>query len=77
MLTDFKAHANWNPLNVWADGEALPGARVGLGRRVARTNRRGRVVLRYRPRGRPGKRHARVAVRGLRSVRPVVRVLRP
>lgn len=30
MLTDFKAHANWNPLNVWADGEALPGARVGM-----------------------------------------------
>jgi len=30
VLTDFKAHANWNPLNVWADGEALPGARVGM-----------------------------------------------
>ena len=56
---------------------ALPGARVRLGRRTARTNRRGRAVLRYRPRGRPGVRRARVAVVGLRVVRPRVRVLRP
>jgi S-formylglutathione hydrolase FrmB len=55
---------------------ALPGARVQLGRRVARTDRRGRAVLRYRPRGRPGARRGRVAIRGLRSVRPVIRVVR-
>ena len=30
MLTDFKAFAAWNPLNVWADGEARLGARVAM-----------------------------------------------
>ena len=56
---------------------AVRGARVRLGRRTATTNRRGRAVLRYRPRGRPGVRRARVGIRGLRSVRPAVRVIRP
>jgi S-formylglutathione hydrolase FrmB len=34
------------------------------------------VEREYRPRGRPGPRRGRVAIRGLRSVRPVVRVVR-
>ena len=30
VLTDFKAYAAWNPLNVWAQGEARLGARVAM-----------------------------------------------
>ena len=30
VLTDFRAYADWNPLNVWADGEARTGARVAM-----------------------------------------------
>ena len=30
VLTDFKAYAEWNPLNVWAEGEARAGARVRM-----------------------------------------------
>ena len=30
VLADFKAYAAWNPLNVWADGEARRGARVAM-----------------------------------------------
>jgi S-formylglutathione hydrolase FrmB len=61
------------------EGRRTPvrGARVRLGARVTRTGRRGRAVVRYRPRGRPGRRRARVSVRGLRTVRPVIRAVRP
>ena len=52
------------------------GARVRLGRRSARTDRRGRAILRVRPRGRPGRRRARVSLPGLRTVRPRLRVVR-
>lgn len=55
---------------------ALPGARIRLGRRVVRTNARGRASLRCRPRGRPGVRRLKVAIRGLRTVRPRIRVVR-
>jgi hypothetical protein len=30
VLTDFSAYAVWNPLNVWADGEARLGAPVAM-----------------------------------------------
>lgn len=30
VLTDFTAYAEWNPVNVWADGEARLGARVPM-----------------------------------------------
>ena len=30
VLTDLKAYAEWNPLNLWADGEARLGARVPM-----------------------------------------------
>ena len=30
VLTGFNAYADWNPLNVWAEGEARPGARVAM-----------------------------------------------
>ena len=30
VLTDFRAYSEWNPLNVWADGDARPGARVAM-----------------------------------------------
>ena len=30
VLTDFRSYAKWNPLNVWADGDARPGARVAM-----------------------------------------------
>ncbi len=30
VLIDFTAYADWNPLNIWADGEARPGARVEM-----------------------------------------------
>ena len=30
VLADFKAYAQWNPLNVWAEGEARTGARVAM-----------------------------------------------
>ena len=30
VLADFKAYAQWNPLNVWADGKARLGARVPM-----------------------------------------------
>ena len=58
--------------------QTLPvhGARVRIGRRAARTDRRGRASVRYRPGGRPGRRRARVTVRGLRAVRPALRVVR-
>jgi S-formylglutathione hydrolase FrmB len=55
---------------------ALRGARIRVGRRVVRTNARGRAGLRYRPRGRLGVRRLKVAVRGLRTVRPRIRVVR-
>jgi len=54
----------------------LGGARVRLGGRRARANSRGRAVLRYRPRGKPGRRRARVSAPGLRTVRPAIRVVR-
>lgn len=54
----------------------LRGARVRLGRGVARTDRRGRARLRYRPHGVTGRRRARVGLRGLRTVRPAIRVVR-
>lgn len=55
---------------------ALAGARIRIGGRTIRTDRRGRARVRYRPRGRPGLRRARVGFRGLRTARPAVRVLR-
>lgn len=61
-----------------ANGHRFPvrGARVRIGRRLfARTDSRGRATLRFRPHGRPGRRHARVTVRHLRSVRLRLRVL--
>ena len=30
VLADFGRYAEWNPLNVWAEGEARPGARVKM-----------------------------------------------
>jgi hypothetical protein len=30
VLTDFRAYSEWNPLNVWAEGDARPGARVAM-----------------------------------------------
>ena len=30
VLTDFRAYSEWNPLNVSADGDARPGARVAM-----------------------------------------------
>lgn len=30
VLADFGSYSAWNPLNVWADGEARPGARVRM-----------------------------------------------
>ncbi len=30
VLADFRSYAEWNPLNVWADGEARLGARVPM-----------------------------------------------
>ena len=30
MLADFRRYAEWNPLNVWADGEANLGSRVRM-----------------------------------------------
>ena len=30
VLADFGSYAKWNPLNVWADGEARQGARVQM-----------------------------------------------
>lgn len=30
VLADFAAYSDWNPLNVWADGEARAGARVAM-----------------------------------------------
>jgi hypothetical protein len=30
VLTDFGRYAEWNPLNIWASGEARPGARVAM-----------------------------------------------
>jgi len=55
---------------------ALAGARVRIGSRRARTNRRGRAVVRYRPRGGPGLRRVRVSARGLRTASPRIRVIR-
>jgi hypothetical protein len=53
------------------------GARVRVGRKRARTNGRGRAVLRYHPRGRRKVRYLRVKVRGLGSVKARLRVSRP
>ena len=53
----------------------LPGARIRIGRRTVRTDARGRARVRYRPRGRPGWRRARVGFQGLRTARPAIRVL--
>lgn len=52
------------------------GARVRIGHKRARTSRRGRAVLRYRPRGRPGVRYMRVKALGLGSVKTRLRVSR-
>ena len=30
ILADFRSYADWNPLNVWAEGEAKQGARVPM-----------------------------------------------
>ena len=30
VLTDFRRYCEWNPLNIWADGDARPGARVAM-----------------------------------------------
>jgi hypothetical protein len=30
VLADFRSYSAWNPLNVWADGEARLGARVAM-----------------------------------------------
>jgi len=54
---------------------ALPGARIRIGGRTVRTNSLGRARVRYRPRGRPGRRRARVGFTGLRTARPALRVL--
>ena len=43
VLTDFKAYAAWNPLNVWAEGEAHLGARVPM-RFVDAGGGKGRVI---------------------------------
>jgi len=55
----------------------LAGARIRIGGRRYRTDRRGIARARYRPRGRPGVRRARVGFHGLRTARPAIRVLRP
>lgn len=55
---------------------ALAGARIRLGSRRARTNVRGRAVVRIRPRGKPGSRRAHVSAPGLRTVRAGIRVVR-
>ena len=54
---------------------ALPGARIRIGGRTFRTDSRGRARARYRPRGRAGRRRARVGFPGLRTARPAIRVL--
>lgn len=54
---------------------ALPRARIRIGGRTVRTDSRGRARVRYRPRGRPGRRRARVGFSGLRTARPAIRVL--
>lgn len=43
VLTDFKAYADWNPLNVRADGEARLGARVPM-RFVDAAGGKGKVI---------------------------------
>ena len=53
----------------------LPHARIRIGGRTVRTDRRGRARVRYRPRGRAERRRVRVGYAGLRTVRPVIRVL--
>ena len=53
----------------------LSKARIRIGGRTVRTNNLGRARVRYRPRGRPGRRRARVGFTGLRTARPAVRVL--
>ena len=45
VLTDFNAYADWNPLNVWADGEARAGARVAM-RFVDAGGGRGKIIAR-------------------------------
>ena len=51
-------------------------ARVSIGRRAVRTNRHGRAILRYRPRGRPGARRLRVRAVGLRPIARRLRAVR-
>jgi hypothetical protein len=53
----------------------LPRARIRIGGRTVRTDGRGIARVRYRPRGRPGLRRARVGFPGLRTARPAIRVL--
>ena len=43
VLADFRSYAEWNPLNVWADGEARLGARVAM-RFVDAGGGRGRII---------------------------------
>lgn len=54
---------------------ALASARIRLGGRTVHTNRRGRASIRYRPRGRPGPRRARVRFAGLRTALRTIRVV--
>ena len=42
-LTDFRAYADWNPLNIWAEGEARLGARVRM-RFVDAGGGKGRII---------------------------------
>lgn len=53
----------------------LSRARIRIGGRTLRTDRRGRARVRYRPRGRAGRRRVRVGYPGLRTARPAIRVL--
>ncbi len=43
VLSDFNAYADWNPLNVWADGDARRGARVAM-RFVDAGGGRGKII---------------------------------
>lgn len=42
VLADFRRYAEWNPLNIWADGEARPGARVRM--RFVDAGGHGRII---------------------------------
>ena len=43
VLADFKSYSEWNPLNVWADGEARLGARIPM-RFVDAGGGRGKII---------------------------------